>query len=102
MKQKFDLFGVLGFVAGAWLMLAPLPLEAQTTVSFQDPGTCWVWGGSSSAGQGQFAKCGPTVMMVQTIVTKTEVREVKVPTPVVVPGPVQRIEIPVTPAKQRE
>jgi hypothetical protein len=57
--------------------------------------TCWAWGGSNSASQGQFIKCPPQAPTIVTV-TKTEVREVRVPVPV--PGPVQRIEVPVQPA----
>jgi hypothetical protein len=71
------------------LMLLPaLGLAQQKVDERFDRVTCWNWGGSGSAGQGQYIACPPSIVTV----VKTEVREVKVP--VVVPGPVQRIEVP--------
>lgn len=49
--------------------------------------TCWAWGGSNSASQGQFVKCPPQAPVVVQVPGPVQVREVKVPTPVVVPAP---------------
>jgi hypothetical protein len=68
---------LIGVVA---LVLLAIPAFAQVTSvesvqTHQTP--CFVWGGGSGS-QGQFSTCGNTTVVT---VTKTEVREVKVPGP---------------------
>lgn len=52
---------------------------------------CWNWGGSGSAGQGQYLSCPTTVVTV----VETKVERVQIPGPPV-PGPVriERVEVP--------
>ncbi len=95
------LYTGFAILAVIWLAMVALTGTAfgQTTVqsSSLQAGTCWYWGGSGSAGQGQFSNCQPVVVVTQV---KTEVREVKVPVPVPGPTKVERVEVPAPPAKK--
>ena len=86
--EKISVINILSLTTVVLLLVVSPLVGAQET--------CWSWGGSSSASQGQFIKC-PAVAPTVITVVRTEVREVKVPFPV--PGPVQRIE---APAPQKE
>ena len=71
---------LIGAVAFGLAVLA-LPALAQVTkVETRYGGPCFMWGGSSGS-QGQFISCPDMTTVVS--VTKTEVKEVKVPGPVV-------------------
>lgn len=104
MKKVDDIlnavFTVLTVVVAALLLLAS-PVQAQAPQANEKFNTsnCWIWGGSGSAGQGQYSQCAPLIVAVPG-----PVRVVETKVPVVVPGPVQRVEVPVpmSPAKQRE
>jgi hypothetical protein len=69
---------LIGVVA---LALLAIPALAQVTKVEQSGGPCFMWGGSSGS-QGQFISC-PNLVTTVTV-TKTEVKEVKVPGPVVI------------------
>lgn len=81
------LIDLCSFGAAALLMLVPMPAGAdQVTVTTQAAPTCWQWGGSGSAGQGQFSNCAQAV-----IVTRTVTKEVRVPGPVVIKEVVKEV-----------
>lgn len=101
MKQV-SIINILALVAVAIILMAPHAGQAQTTTRIDYGGEpCYAWGGAGGATtQGQFIRCQPTTVIVQTTVTKTEVREVKVPVPVPGPVKIERVEVP-APVKEK-
>lgn len=78
--------------------LSPLAGAQQKVDEKFDRVTCWNWGGSGGAGQGQYISCPVNIVRV----TETRVERVQIPGPPV-PGPVriERVEVPApAPAKK--
>lgn len=59
------------------LMASCSALAADQQAPVPDAPTCFMWGGSSSASQGQFIKCP----VDPVVITKTETKVEKVPVP---------------------